>query len=187
MSDRFEISAAALHGLVVLRRKPLGDHRGFLERLYCTHELEDIIGDRRIAQVNRTLTARRGTVRGMHFQTPPYAEMKFVTCLRGAAFDVAVDLRRGSPTFLQWHAERLDASNQRTLVIPEGFAHGFQSLENDTELLYFHTVRYEPSAEGALNARDPKLAIEWPEAITDLSARDASHPMLTADYRGIAL
>ena len=97
------------------------------------------------------MTASRGTVRGMHFQHPPHAETKFVSCLRGEVFDVAVDLRNGSPTFLHWHAEILSADNHRTLVIPEGFAHGFQTLSDDCEMLYFHTAAYNPEAEGGLN------------------------------------
>jgi dTDP-4-dehydrorhamnose 3,5-epimerase len=187
MTDRFEISETPLDGVKVLHRKVLGDERGFLERLFCARELRALMSDRTIKQINRTLTSRRGTVRGMHFQRPPHSETKFVTCLRGKVFDVAVDLRRGSPTFLKWHAEVLTASDPSTLFIPEGFAHGFQALSDDSELLYFHTAYYEPGAEGAINVRDPLLAIRWPEEITELSSRDARHPMLGSDFEGIAV
>ena len=138
-------------------------------------------------QVNHTLTAKRGTVRGLHFQCPPYAETKLVNCLRGEVFDVAVDLRQGSPTFLQWHAEILTANNHKTLLIPEGFAHGFQTLTEDCELLYFHTAAYQPSAEGGLNAQDPRLDIDWPTTVTELSARDAAYPLVTQEVIGMAV
>jgi len=185
MSGRFEIRDTPLQGLKLIERKVVVDDRGFLERLFGGEDLRAVIGDRAVAQVNRTLTSRRGTVRGMHFQLPPHAEFKFVSCLRGSVFDVAVDLRRNSPTFLGWHAELLSDTEHTTLLIPEGFAHGFQALTDNCELLYFHSAAYEPASEGAVNARDPTLAIRWPQDITAMSARDASHPMLAPDYTGV--
>lgn len=187
MTSRFDIFDTAICGLQVLQRKPMGDERGYLERLYCVDELQALAPGRPIAQINHSYTANRGTVRGMHFQHPPYAEVKFVSCLRGEVFDVAVDLRRDSATFLHWHAERLSAGNHRTLVIPEGFAHGFQTLTDDCEMLYFHSVVYRPEAEGALHARDPRLAIDWPLAIAELSPRDAAHPLLDDSFVGVTL
>jgi dTDP-4-dehydrorhamnose 3,5-epimerase len=121
----------------------------------------------------------------MHFQYPPGAEDKLVSCLRGEVWDVAVDLRKGSPTFLAWHAERLSAENGISLLIPKGFAHGFQTLTDDCELLYLHTADYAPDLEGAVNAFDPKLSIEWPLAVTAISDRDRAHPFVDADYSGI--
>lgn len=175
---RFSIVKTPLPGLITLVRQPLIDTRGHLERMYCDQELASVLLGKTIRQINRTLTVNRGTVRGLHFQRPPHAEMKFVCCLKGAVFDVAVDLRRGSPTFLHWHAERLTDDNHRTFLIPEGFAHGFQTLTNDCELLYLHTADYCPEAEGALNASDPQIAINWPLPITGRSSRDQAHPML---------
>lgn len=186
MSTRFDILDTPLPGLRILQRKPIGDSRGYLERLFCTDELQALALDRHIAQINHTLTASRGTVRGMHFQRPPHAEIKFVSCLCGEVFDVAVDLRDNSSTFLRWHAEVLSADNHKTLVIPEGFAHGFQTLTDDCEMLYFHTAAYEPGAEGGLNAQDPRLAIQWPLPVAGLSARDAAHPLLDNDFTGVA-
>lgn len=185
MSDRFEILATPITGLHTLQRKPIGDSRGYLERLFCADALQALIPGRGIVQVNHTLTVGRGTVRGLHFQHPPHAETKFVHCLRGEVFDVAVDLRRGSPTFLHWHAEVLSAANHRTFVIPEGFAHGFQALADDCEMLYFHTAAYSQAAEGGLNAQDPRLAIRWPLPVGGFSPRDATHPMLNGAFRGI--
>ena len=183
MCQRFDLLETALAGLFVIQRKPLADSRGYLERLYCTAEFHELTGGRPIVQINHTLTVRCGAVRGMHYQRPPHAELKFVSCLRGSVFDVAVDLRRDSPTFLHWHAEILSADNHKTLAIPEGFAHGFQTLTGDCEMLYFHTTPFHPEAEGGLNALDPRLAIAWPEAVTELSPRDAGLPLLTPDFK----
>jgi dTDP-4-dehydrorhamnose 3,5-epimerase len=185
--SRFDILATPLEGLVVLQRKPIGDHRGFLERLFCVEELHTLLPNKSIMQINHTLTVKRGTVRGMHFQCPPYAETKLVSCLRGKVFDVAVDIRQGSSSFLCWHAEVLSADNHKTLMIPEGFAHGFQTLTDDCEMLYLHTATYQPSAEGGLYAQDPMLDIRWPEVILELSSRDASHPLLTQGFSGVAV
>ena len=185
MSSCIDILDTPLQGLKLIQRNPIGDHRGYLERMFCEEELQSLIPGRSIVQINHTLTVKRGTVRGLHFQYPPHAETKIVNCLRGEVFDVAVDLRHGSPTFLHWHAEILSANNHRTLLIPEGFAHGFQTLTEDCELLYFHTAAYQPSAEGGLNAQDSKLDIRWPEPVIELSSRDAAHPSLTAAFVGL--
>lgn len=185
MSTRFEIVETPISGLRVLQRIPLGDSRGYLERLFCAEELKTLSSGKPISQVNHTATANRGSVRGMHFQRPPHAEIKFVSCLCGEIFDVAVDLRDNSPTYLHWHAEVLSADNHRTLVIPEGFAHGFQTLSKDCEMLYLHTAAYAPEAEGGLNVEDPRLAIQWPLPVTGLSPRDAGHPLLNEDFVGI--
>jgi dTDP-4-dehydrorhamnose 3,5-epimerase len=177
------IVATDLAGLQVIHRSQIGDHRGFLSRVFCSSELVAAGWRKPVAQINHTLTQRKSTVRGMHFQRGAHAEMKLVSCLRGAIWDVAVDLRAGSPTFLRWHAEELSADNRRALLIPEGFAHGFQALTDDCELLYVHSAAYAPDAEVGLHPQDPRLAIAWPLPIGQLSPRDASHPMLN-DYKG---
>lgn len=185
MSERFDVVPTRIAGLMALQRKPIGDARGFLERLYCEQELRPLLGEVRIQAVNRTRTARRGTVRGLHFQRPPHVEDKVVQCLRGEVLDVAVDLRRGSPTFLRWHAEVLSAENHRTLLVPRGFAHGFQTLCDDCEMLYLHTAAHHPASEGGLDALDPRLAIQWPLQVSERSARDRGHPPLEASFTGI--
>lgn len=185
MSMRFDILTTPICGLNILRRWPIGDNRGYLERLFCTEELAGLLTGKRIEQINHTLTANRGTVRGMHFQYPPHAETKFVHCLRGEVFDVAIDLRRNSPTFLRWHAEILTPESHKTFVIPEGFAHGFQTLSDDCEMLYFHTAAYRAEAEGGVHPQDPRLAIDWPLPVARLSPRDASHPLLADGFAGI--
>lgn len=183
--SQFSIFATALPDLKVVQRFPRADERGFLARLFCSAELEAAGWSKAVAQINHTLTRRPGTVRGLHFQYPPFAEAKLVSCVRGAVYDVAVDLRAGSSTFLRWHGEVLSADNHRALLIPEGFAHGFQTLDSDCELIYLHSAAYAPAAEGALNVRDPRLAISWPEPIGEISARDASHPFLADAFTGI--
>jgi dTDP-4-dehydrorhamnose 3,5-epimerase len=184
---RFSFSTTPLEGLTVVQRLPIADERGFLCRMFCTADFAAAGYDLAIAQINHTLTRARGSARGLHFQHPPYAETKVVSCIRGSVFDVAVDLRRGSPTFLHWHAEVLSSGNDRSLLIPEGFAHGFQALEEDCELLYLHTAPYHPAAEAALNILDPRLAIDWPLPVQDMSDRDRAHPDIAQDWNGIDL
>lgn len=182
---RFNFIPAPLTGVFVVERLKAFDQRGFFSRFFCVEEFRDAGLHIGVAQMNHTLTQRKGAVRGMHFQYPPHAEDKLVSCLRGEIYDVAVDLRSDSDTFLHWHAEILSANNARSLFIPSGFAHGFQTLSEDCELLYLHSKPYAPSAEGALNARDPTLAIFWPLPFSDISERDASHPYLTSEFHGI--
>lgn len=174
-----------IDGLFVAESHTLTDERGSFYRAFCATELTVAFGNRTIAQINHSHTKFRGAIRGMHFQYPPFAEMKLIRCLRGRVADVAVDLRDGSPTFLQWHLEELSKKNNRMIIIPEGFAHGFQALEPDSELLYLHTAPYRPTAESALRYNDPRLAIDWPLPITQASDRDSSHPLLSEHFRGI--
>ena len=185
--NRFTVTDLPLAGLKRIERQRLGDSRGFLTRLFWAEELAAAGWHKPIAQINHTFTGKRGTVRGMHYQRPPHAEMKLVTCIQGEVWDVAVDLRAGSPTFLQWHAGPLSADNHRALLIPEGFAHGFQALSDDVTLLYCHSAAHSPEAEAALNAQDPRLAITWPQAITEISLRDAKHPLIDTQYEGVRL
>lgn len=183
--SRFTITDLPLAGLKLVERQRLGDSRGFLSRLYCAEELVAAGWQKAIAQVNHTHTSICGTVRGMHFQHPPHAEMKLVSCIRGKVWDVAVDLRAGSSTFLHWHAEELSAENNSALLIPEGFAHGFQALTDDVELLYCHSAAYHAETEAGFNPRDPELAINWPLEIVELSNQDAQHSMVNQNFAGL--
>lgn len=182
---RFDFSPTPLDGLKVVSRRPMADSRGFLARMWCAEEFSCHGWPDPVAQINHTLTRHRGSIRGLHFQHPPYAEDKLVSCLRGEVFDVAVDLRRGSPTFLKWHGVILSAANARGLLIPRGFAHGFQALVDDCELLYLHSKAYNPDAEDGIDAFDPRLQIVWPLPPGERSPRDAAHPPLAADYFGV--
>ncbi len=184
--SRFEIGATLLAGVMTVRRQRLGDARGSLTRLFCADELRAAGWQRPIAQINHTVTAQAGTVRGLHYQHLPHAEVKLVSCLRGEVWDVAVDLRAGSPTFLKWHAERLSAENGVALLIPEGCAHGFQALTENVEMLYCHSHVHQPQAEAGLHPLDPRLAIAWPLPVIGLSTRDAGHAPIDAQFAGIS-
>jgi dTDP-4-dehydrorhamnose 3,5-epimerase len=177
----------AIAGVFVAETKAFQDQRGAFARLFCERELADAVGARHIEQINHSRTSAVGAVRGLHFQHAPFAEMKMVRCLKGRVWDVAVDLRKSSPTFLQWHAQELSAKNTLMLVIPEGCAHGFQVLEPDSELLYLHTASYSPSVEGGVRFDDPALKLPWPLPVADLSERDKQHPLIDTNFSGIAV
>jgi dTDP-4-dehydrorhamnose 3,5-epimerase len=185
--SRFRITDTPLAGLKIVERVRLEDERGFLSRLFCSEELGRAGWSGSVAQINHTMTRQQAAVRGLHYQLPPHAESKLVSCVKGEVWDVALDLRAKSPTFLSWHAEVLSAGNGRALLIPEGFAHGFQALAGETELLYLHSVAYAPASEAGIHPEDPRAAIAWPLAICELSLRDRSHPLLATDFRGIVL
>jgi dTDP-4-dehydrorhamnose 3,5-epimerase len=187
LGDSMKVVDTPLADLKIAQSIPHRDARGAFTRLFCAEELQPVLGQRQIEQINHSRTSSVGAVRGMHYQHPPYAEMKMIRCLRGRVWDVAVDLRTGSATFLQWHAQELAQDDAQMLIIPEGFAHGFQVLEPDSELLYLHTAFYHPPAEGGLRPDDPRLDIAWPLPPQDLSARDLSHPLLSGDFTGVAL
>lgn len=182
---RFVVRDLPLIGLKLIERQSLGDIRGFFSRLFCAEELTVAGWKNPVAQINHSITIHHGTVRGMHYQTPPYSEIKLVSCLRGEVWDVAVDVRFNSPTFLHWHAEYLTPENGRALLIPEGFAHGFQSISDNTELLYCHSAVYCPEFEAGLNPQDERLAITWPLPIAEISARDAAHPFIDTYFKGV--
>ena len=187
MTARLAFHPTPLAGLTVIEREPIVDERGRLERLFCADEFATQRIQLPITQANRTVTNRKGTVRGMHFQYPPHAEAKLVSCLVGKVFDVAIDLRRGSPTFLRWYGEELSVENNKSLLIPAGFAHGLQTLEDGCELLYFHSAAYAADAEGGIDPSDPKIGIRWPLSIGEMSARDRGHSALTDDFKGLIL
>lgn len=184
--SRFNVTDLPLLGLKLIERQRSNDSRGSFSRLFCGEELAEAGWHKPIAQINHTHTTSVGTVRGMHYQRTPHAEMKLVSCVRGEVWDVAVDLRRGSGTFLHWRAERLSADNGLALLIPEGFAHGFQSLTDHVELLYCHSEAHASIAEGGIRPTDPRLSITWPLAISELSPRDDDHPLLTLEFAGLA-
>jgi dTDP-4-dehydrorhamnose 3,5-epimerase len=182
-----KIFRTPLQDAFVLEPEPFVDDRGKFSRIFCQQELRQIGHEKPIVQVNHSITRRKGAVRGMHFQFPPKAEIKIVKCLRGSVFDVIIDLRRDSPTFLQWYGEILSAENLKMIYIPEGFAHGFQTLEDNSELLYLHTEFYSPEYEEGVRYDDPRINISWMVEVTDISSRDQSHPLLSGDFEGITL
>jgi len=182
-----DICSLPLDGLKMIQTTARSDERGSFERLFCTSELGDLIGPRNIVQINSSVTADTGTVRGIHFQHSPHAEMKLIRCIKGRIWDVAVDLRKNSPTFLQWYGCELSSNNKKMMVIPEGFGHGFQTLEPGSELLYLHTTHFVPSAEGGLRFDDPSLSIAWPLEVSKISERDSKHALIDDSFHGILI
>lgn len=169
-----------LAGAFIIDVETRPDSRGFFARSFCRHEFEAHGLDPAVAQTNLSFNIRKGTLRGLHFQYPPAAETKLVRCTRGAIFDVIVDLRPESPTYLQHVAVELTADNRRALYVPERFAHGFQTLEDATEIGYQVSAFYMPSAEGGLPHDDPRLAITWPLPVAEISDKDRDWAALDA-------
>ncbi len=182
---KLKITPTDIAGVSTVETVVLHDSRGAFMRLFCELKLAELLGDRRVVQINHSRTSLVGAIRGLHYQHVPYAEMKMVRCLKGKVWDVVVDLRRDSSTFLQWHAVELSSDNALMLVIPEGCAHGYQVLEADSELLYLHTAAYTPEAERAVRYNDPVIAIDWPLSVSDLSKRDREHPLLDRNFEGV--
>ncbi|MBS7455654.1 dTDP-4-dehydrorhamnose 3,5-epimerase [Coralloluteibacterium stylophorae] len=181
---RFEPIALADACTIDLERR--GDDRGFFARAFCEDEFAAMGLHSHFAQINNSLSVRAGTLRGMHFQLPPAAEVKVVRCIRGSLWDCIVDLRPGSPSYLQWAGVELSAGNRRMLYVPRGFAHGFITLEDDTEALYLVSDRYAPDRERGLRWNDPRLGIRWPRAPVEISAKDAAWSDFDADALGLA-
>ena len=154
-------------------------------RCYCVNELHDLIGHRTLKQINHSRTTNVGAIRGLHYQRSPHAEVKLVRCLAGRVLDIAIDLRKNSPTLFCWHAEELTPENTKMMVIPEGFAHGFQVLEPNSQLLYLHTECYCKIAEGMVRFDDPRIAIAWPLPPVDISDRDRMYPLLDNSFEGL--
>jgi dTDP-4-dehydrorhamnose 3,5-epimerase len=177
---RFVRHLTPLQGLFVIERKPIEDERGFFSRFFCREEFTAFGFDRPIFQINHTLTRLRGAVRGMHFQRAPHQETKLVSCIAGEVFDVALDLRPESSTYLHWHGEILSAANAHSMLIPRGFAHGFQTLRKDCQLIYLHDEAYAPTFEAGVNPFDPKYGIAWPLPVSQISERDRSFPFIAA-------
>ena len=182
-----EIHATPLKGLYYLKTTTFSDNRGSFSRIFCQEEFSKVGLSMPVAQMNLSMTHKKGTVRGMHYQLAPHGEIKIVRCLQGSCYDVVVDIRKDSPTFLQYHAEILSAENGKALYIPKGFAHGFQTFQENTQLLYTHSEFYTPNAEAALHYKDPRIAINWPLEVQDLSERDKNHPFIQQNFTGIII
>ncbi len=174
-----------LKGSFTIELEPFTDERGWFARYFCKNEFASIGHTKEWVQMNHSFTSRKGSLRGMHFQLSPFSEIKLVYCISGSVFDVIVDLRKNSKTFLQWFGAELSASNRRMMYIPDGFAHGFQCLEDNCGLLYHHTEYYQPNVEGGIKYNDPELNIQWPLDVTTISARDMTHPYLDKNFKGI--
>ncbi len=176
-----------INDLFILKSEPLIDNRGYFERLFCMNELKELLNDNSIVQVNHSFTKKKGAIRGMHFQMPPKAEIKIVKCLKGSVYDVAVDLRNNSSTFLKWYSEVLTPENGLMMLIPKGFAHGFQTLEKNTELLYFHTEFYNKEFESGIRFNDLALKINWKLSVSEISDRDKSFKIIENSFAGLII
>jgi dTDP-4-dehydrorhamnose 3,5-epimerase len=174
-----------LAGSYVVSLTPYQDERGWFARFYCKTEFAAIGHQKEWVQMNHSFTRDKGALRGMHYQLPPFREIKMVRCIAGSVYDVIVDLRRDSASFLQFFGAELSAQNKQMMYIPEGFAHGFQVLSENAELIYLHSEFYTKGAEGGLRYDDPALQITWPLPVTVISERDATHPFLNDNFKGI--
>jgi dTDP-4-dehydrorhamnose 3,5-epimerase len=166
-----------LQGAFIVEPEFLEDERGFFARTWCRHEFEARGLNPRLVQCNISFNRRRGTLRGMHYQVEPYAEAKLVRCTMGAIYDVILDLRPNSATFKEWLAVELTAENRRMLFIPEGLAHGFQTLEDNTEVFYQMSEFYHPECARRVRYDDPAFAIGWPLLVTIVSDKDMIYPL----------
>ncbi len=185
--SRFSITEAPICGVKVIQQSAIVDKRGSLTRVFCFDEFSKVGWTKPILQANRTITSMRGTVRGMHYQLPPHQEMKLVGCLKGSVLDVVVDVRTNSPTLLQWYGQELSEENQKLMLIPEGVAHGIQTLTDNVEMLYLHSAAFSPASEFGINPLDPFVAVEWPLEITEMSDRDSTRAFLGNTFSGIKL
>lgn len=176
-----------LKGAYIIDLEPRKDDRGLFARTFCKREFQEIGHNKEFVQFNHSMSVQKGTLRGMHFQNPPSAEIKLIRCIRGKVFDVIIDLRAGSSTFLKHIGVVLSEENMRMIYVPEGFAHGFQTLEDNTQMIYHHTEYYAPGSEGGLNFRDPSLNIEWPLTPTNLSDKDQKYPYIDNNFKGIII
>ena len=169
----------------LIEPKPFSDERGSFERYYCRKDFEKIGHHKDWVQLNHSVTNVEGTIRGMHFQIAPFREIKLVKCIKGKVYDVIVDLRKDSATFLQYFGAELSKDNHMMMYIPEGFAHGFQTLSPDCHLIYHHSEYYVPGAESGLRYNDPELKIEWPLPLSIISERDLGHVFIDENFKGI--
>jgi dTDP-4-dehydrorhamnose 3,5-epimerase len=181
-----QFQESSLDGLLLVEPEPIRDDRGFFARTFCVAEFGERKLETSFVQHSTSYSRHRHTVRGMHFQDPPHAEVKLVSCIAGAIYDVVVDIRPQSRTYLRWQAFELTATNHRHLYIPAGFAHGFQTLVDDTTVSYMISKFYAPDAANGLRFDDPVLAIDWPAPPHILSDRDRQWPLLAVPARAVA-
>jgi len=174
-----------LQGVYTIEPEVFQDQRGAFFRIYDRENFLKIGFNGEFVQVNRSINKAKGTLRGMHYQQKPYDEVKLIQCTRGKVFDVIVDLRKDSATFLKWISVELSEENNKMIFIPGGMAHGFQTLEDDSHLLYFHSRQYSPGFEGAIRYNDERVGIRWLLPVSVISEKDNNHPMLDLNFKGI--
>lgn len=174
-----------LEGAYTIELEKRGDERGFFARLFCEKEFGQAGLETRLVQINNSFTGSKGTLRGLHYQLPPAAEVKVVRAISGALFDVIVDLRPGSPTYRKWFGAKLTGDNRKMMYVPRGFGHGFVTLTDSVEMLYLHSAFYAPEAERGLRWNDPAIGVEWPVEPRELSDKDRNWPDLDPEFHGL--
>ncbi len=170
--SNFKIKTTSLIGAELIEVNEHKDGRGLFARYFCDKELEGLLDGKKIVNINYSKSKKKGTLRGLHFQLEPGCEKKFVRCISGGIYDVIVDLRPDSKTFLKWYGVELTSSNRCMLYVPEGFAHGYQTLSDDSEVMYFVTEYYMPENEAGLRFDDANIGINWPLDISEISEKD---------------
>jgi len=176
-----------LTGAYTIDVQPFQDNRGFFTRTFCEKEFGAHHLVQHFVQANHSGTFGKAVIRGMHYQLPPFAEVKLVKCLQGAIFDVIVDMRKGSPTFLQWYGTELTAENKRMMYVPEGFAHGFQSLTEHSEITYLVSGFYNREHERGVRYNDPAVNIQWPLPVSMVSDKDLQIPLIEPNFEGVVI
>lgn len=176
-----------LKGAYTIDIQPITDSRGFFSRTFCAREFAEQGLVTHFEQANHSATKGKGIIRGMHFQYAPSSEVKLVKCIVGAIFDVIVDVRAGSPTFLQWFGAELSAENKRMMYVPQGFAHGFQSLTDYSEITYMVSQFYNKEKEGGIRYDDSKVDIKWPLPVSLVSDKDLGIPYIDERFTGVTL
>lgn len=180
-----KFTSTGLKGSYVIEVALIEDERGWFVRTFCKDEFREIGHTKEWVQMNHSFTNEAGSIRGMHFQKPPFSEIKLIRCIAGKVFDVIIDLRKNSDTFLKWFGVELSAVNKRMIYIPEGFAHGFQTLTDHCELIYNHSEYYKPNVEGGIKYDDKMIGIKWPLPAKNISERDQKHEQLTDHFEGL--
>jgi dTDP-4-dehydrorhamnose 3,5-epimerase len=176
-----------LKGAYIIELEPYRDSRGLFARTFCKNEFKKIGHHKEFVQFNHSATSQKGTIRGMHYQVPPGAEIKLIRCIRGSVYDVIIDLRHYSPTFLSYYGVELSEENMKMIYVPEGFAHGFQTLENNAQLIYHHTQFYNPEYERGIRYNDPSVGINWPLKAVNVTEKDKNYPLIDNNFKGIKI
>lgn len=187
MGAKLSISSTQLPGVMLIKSERYLDERGSFSRWFCQNTLKQWMDGQSIQQINHSVNLARGAVRGMHFLHPPVREFKLVRCIRGAICDAVLDLRQGSATFLQHQLFELDEHNDQMLLIPPGCGHGFQALQDNSQLLYLHSAEYRSDYDGGCRVDDPKVNICWPLPVTRISSRDLEFDLLSDEFEGLIL
>jgi dTDP-4-dehydrorhamnose 3,5-epimerase len=187
MSERMRFIETPLKGAHIIEVESFTDERGYFLRTFCKKEFAEIGFQKQIVQINHSITKHKGTIRGIHYQVPPACETKIIRCVQGKVYDVMVDIRKGSITFMHWIGVELSEDNMRMVLIPEGFAHGFQSLTDNASLIYHHSEFYNAEYERGLRYDEPALVIAWPFPAGMISIKDQGFPLIDNSFKGIEI